>query len=505
MPLQAAVSHQAQPAPRQSAEPKRQPEPEQGFSVSALVEEAKKHGASASLREELEHLSPRALARFAESLPREPKDKYDALRDLAEEIGDKKAWAKPQLFEGSETFGTTDDVMESNLREQHEYHRTNGRWAQDTDKYHHYNEFTYDKQAGGEGRTRTGRDAHLAEERHEAAMDGGGGGGGAGSFIAEHTNVEATVLGTSAEGQKQAWERSSQHGPVNAHARALGVAGDASARVAVGNRSVKLIGNAAATATLVQGGVEIATKPMPFHVAGENFLARFRFALDAGVLAQAQAGIEVNVQTSGAGVEAGVSGFAGARGLASAQGTLDWNKKSGEAYANEAAQHAANLLGMWLPSSMVGALPMDKVGVLLGHVLPAVLGADAGDVLVVAATLKGMASAGVGADASLSGSFTGGVVHCHGGFGATLGLGVGGNLDVLLGAVDGMRLLGVMMMRGVHAVGEALKPVKQVGAWVAEKAAEVRAAVRAYCKAYARDPEHSWIVRKLMGWIGSHV
>jgi hypothetical protein len=182
---------------------------------------------------------------------------------------------------------------------------------------------------------------------------------------------------------------------------------------------------------------------LPFTIAGEQFRASFNFFVDAGVLAEANGKIAVNLHPKGdAGIEAGISGFAGAKVSASASGTLDWVKKSPESYAQKIASGGGveGLLGHFLPPSVARQVPAHALSPMLERMFPMLLGQE-GDALILAATAKGEGSLGIGASAGLEASFKGGVIHCHGKAGLTFGAGVGGAFDLQLGLRDGMGLL----------------------------------------------------------------
>ncbi len=70
-----------------------------------------------------------------------------------------------------------------------------------------------------------------------------------------------------------------------------------------------------------------------------------------------------------------------------------------------------------------------------------------GDALL-RAVARGEGSAGIGAAGAFSAKFQGGVLHCHGKAGITFGLGAGATVDLQLGVLDGMAMLGVMALRG---------------------------------------------------------
>ena len=81
-----------------------------------------------------------------------------------------------------------------------------------------------------------------------------------------------------------------------------------------------------------------------------------------------------------------------------------------------------------------------------------------GDALVLGAVARGEGSAGVGAAGAFSAKFQGGVLHCHGKAGITFGLGAGAAVDLQLGVLDGMAMLGVMALRGGTDLFNSIAP-----------------------------------------------
>ncbi len=324
--------------------------------------------------------------------------------------------------------------------------------------------------------------------------------------IAAHTQVRGASAEVSAG--KAAWEKKRGFGNEKGAGGTTHLeAGKASAhgRVSAGwapGKGLQVSGNMGASVVAVGGGFEVHTKPLLFSFGGESFISRFSFGVDAAVAAEANGHLALNAATKVHGVEAGISGFAGAKVSAAVTAAVDWDKRPAAAYANTLARNIPALLGHVVPQPLLASVPQEQLVLLLREVLPVLLGKDSGPTMILLATATGEASVGVGAAGHFGAGLKGGVVHCKGRFGVTVGLGFDGELDVQLGMLDGMRLVGVLVARGIEAIVNALRPSKSLPAWLLEQAENVRRAVRAICYRQANDPHNGWAARQLMELLG---
>jgi hypothetical protein len=326
--------------------------------------------------------------------------------------------------------------------------------------------------------------------------------------LANHTQVRGELASVEASAEKTAWQKKGSFGDTKgAGGSGYIEAGKASAhgKASVGwapNKGLQVSGNVGASVVAVGGGFEVHTKPIPFNFGGESFTSRFSFGVDAAVAAEANGHLSLNATPKAQGVEAGISGFAGAKVSTSVTAAVDWNKRPAAAYTNAVVRNVPALLGRVVPSSLLAAVPQEDLVSLIREVMPVLLGKNSGPTMILVATASGAGSLGVGATGHLSAGLRGGVVHCKGRFGVTVGLGLDGELDVQLGMLEGMRLVGVLVARGIEAIVNALRPSKSLPDWLLEQAESIRQAIRAICYRFANDPENGWTARQLVELLG---
>jgi hypothetical protein len=214
-------------------------------------------------------------------------------------------------------------------------------------------------------------------------------------------------------------------------------------------KGLAVSGNAGASVKLVSGAARIDAGLFEFALMGEEMRARFHAGLSAAVVAEAQGSLEVNLKRSDGGVglsfkspKAGaeVSGFAGAKAGVEAGAELEWNKRVERGKAAEA----------WL-RSIAGTLPEGLLAAVLDEVAPHLFGPPGWTALAgIVARAEG--SAGVGGALGLGVSFPGGRLRVTGNAQGTVGLGVGGKVDVDIGVVDGVRFFALMSVLGARAL-----------------------------------------------------
>lgn len=249
--------------------------------------------------------------------------------------------------------------------------------------------------------------------------------------------------------------------------RALGGTAAAGGQVAIAADHIRVSGNASARVDLVGGEAVITTPKLPFTIFGEQVVAEFGMRADAGAFAEAQGNVALNVGWDGAAVNAGVSGFVGARAGLSGSGTLTWQRKAPTHYANMILESGAwkTLLEAYVPGWVLKWAPEKKIRAGIESLVSMMLNGS-GDALIIGATMRGEGSAGVGAAATIQAGFRGGVLHCSGRAGLTFGVGAGASVNLALGVFDGMALLSLLAMRGSGELISLLRPNSTIGQFI---------------------------------------
>jgi hypothetical protein len=247
-----------------------------------------------------------------------------------------------------------------------------------------------------------------------------------------------------------------------ARGRAGELSGRASGSATLEDGSLRVAGNASARATLAAGSVQIDVPDKTFTLRGEQVNARFGFTLAADAFAGADANVSVDVGVTEAGMEAGISGFAGARAIATAVGEMRWPRRTSEAYAKAITRHGLlqKKFGHLLPDNRFTDRIVARVAELL---IETTLGGGETTPLVLGVTATGEASVGIGASASFSAGMRGGVLHCSGRGGVTFGLGAGYNIELLLGVRDGLGMIALMALTGGGNLADDIQPARD---WV---------------------------------------
>ena len=475
---------------------------EDGDDVDSVSKAILAHGLTPDIETQVQKLSIRAIERLIDSLTESGGDeikptltKLEALKKHKEQHKELMPHGEGHSFKGKEHYGVVKNEQKDRRELVNDTKKPAGK------------EFTHDKVRGAEGATLSGEDARLHERDHEAAgaraeeEEKAKHGKVAGKAIDVASKTHSTLVSKEAKAGAAVVDKKEQFGDGehwggDVHEKALAVDAKAGAEVdASWEKGLTVEGNAGATATLVSGGAKIHTPPLRFSIGGEQFIASFQFMVDAGALAEAKGKIAVNLHPKGdAGIEASISGFAGAKIGASAEGTLDWVKKSPESYATQLASGGGleTLLDHVLPDSLAKRVPREAVEPVLRRVLPVLLGSESGDALILGATLKGEGSVGIGAQADFAASFKGGVVHCHGKAGLTFGAGLGGEIDLQLGIRDGLGVLTVLAMRGSTHLMSDLKPAMQIAQYIKQHEPDILRALIAYCKQAQKETKSWW-------------
>ncbi len=248
------------------------------------------------------------------------------------------------------------------------------------------------------------------------------------------------------------------HGDVNG--RALELEAGAGGDLGISADKLRVGGNAHASAYLVGAQVQLATPDIALEMFGERVTGKFNFGVDAGVFAEANGNVNVDVGFKGGAISADVSGFVGAKAGLTANAALTWSRKSAQQYADQIVKSGnwRALLAGYLPASALEHMPDKKLHAWMEKLVSLIMHGDAGDALVLGASARAEGSIGVGAAGALSAGFRGGVMHVHGRGGLSFGLGAGANVDLALGLTDGMALLGILTMRGATELPNMLRP-----------------------------------------------
>ncbi|MED5373304.1 MAG: DUF4157 domain-containing protein [Myxococcota bacterium] len=263
------------------------------------------------------------------------------------------------------------------------------------------------------------------------------------------------------------------------------------AKVAVGAGGLSAQVGAQAEGELVHYQDEFRWESPGIDIGGESFSGAVILKVDAFVGAEARAQLQAEVgnmqgsslqnltartqevqqrfEGSGNNVTGSVGAFAGARVRLGAGVELLWNKQDPSAYTQRATQNAAAMIAVVTApvpglSWLVNRMGADEV---LAQVLaaPGFWGA-AGSVRIawVEAELEG--SAGIGANAAATAGFAGGSFHMSFGANATWGLGMGVQVGVTFGVLDGGRL-GIVIAGELHeaAVNFLREQFRNLSAW----------------------------------------
>jgi hypothetical protein len=333
-------------------------------------------------------------------------------------------------------------------------------------------DFAFTRGNGEDGGVRTGDDARahhaevVAQQNAAAEAQAAGGSGKLKSLADKALGGERKLVHHEKKQKASLIEEATVefgaaraiHGEVKGQALEATVA--AGGDIGISADRLRVGGNAHASAYLIAGQVHIATPDLPLEFLGERVIARFNFGVDAGAFAEANGNVNVDVGWKGAGVDASISGFAGIKAGLSASGTLKWQRKAPAQYANQIVGTGAwrSMFGGAVPNWMLNRVPDKKLHGWMESLIGLLLHGGEGEALVLGAAARAEGAVGIGGAASFSAGFRGGVLHCHGRGGLTFGLGAGAHVDLALGLIDGMGLLGILTLRGTQEVGSLIKP-----------------------------------------------
>ena len=238
------------------------------------------------------------------------------------------------------------------------------------------------------------------------------------------------------------------------------------------SKGLDITGSAGAKVTLVGRGYKITAGPYPFSMLGESLRAEFTAGVSAEVAAEVNGtiavkaykggknvGIELNhdAKNSGYGAGAGVNAFAGAKAGVEVGAKVDWQKK--KAYQILIESFLNNLLAEKLPKNAAGTTVRKLVDYIarqfdIANIAGAIMFGSPGwtNLLAVKGGVEG--SAGIGGSAAFDLGLAGGRIKAAGTLKGTVGLGIGGKVNLDMAAVNGIRFLALMAWRGAHEVVE---------------------------------------------------
>lgn len=228
-------------------------------------------------------------------------------------------------------------------------------------------------------------------------------------------------------------------------------------------KGLKVGGSAGAKYTLVGGNAKLTAGPYGFNMMGEKMRSEFTVGLSAGVVAEANGAIDLNVSKgakgvgvevdtpAGIGTSAKLSGFAGAKAGIEAGAKLDWGKKpdyrfSVEDYTRKMVQDYLGSYTDYVPDYLFNEFSEHFAAIVIGN-------GGWENLAAIKAGVEG--TAGIGGEASYNLGLQGGRVKCSGTLQGTVGVGVGGKIGLDLDALDGVRFLGLMLFRTADKILKA--------------------------------------------------
>ena len=210
---------------------------------------------------------------------------------------------------------------------------------------------------------------------------------------------------------------------------------------------LKVKGSAGASYTLVGGSYKFTFGPYDFKLLGEPMKAEFTLGASAKAVAEANGEVEINAAGGDNGVDVSFGGsasaFAGAKAGVEAGAKLHWAKKP--EYRQETKKFIDDLLKdaswfSWLPDSWEESIKSKAGDLVATHVI-----GEGGLKELVALKAGVEGSAGIGGEASFNLGLSGGKFRCSGTLKGTVGLGVGGKVNLAIDMIEGFRYLGIML------------------------------------------------------------
>ena len=261
---------------------------------------------------------------------------------------------------------------------------------------------------------------------------------------------------------------------------------------------IKVKGVAGAKVTIIGGNAKIEVPAIQASIGGERVQAVTTVGVNAAVLAEVNGTVELDVDKSD-GVNVGVSGdlkaFAGAKAGVEIGAELRWMRNSASHYGEMLNQYAKSLPGTW-DDMLVDKIPTE----LWPQFANLLVGTGPSRVAYAKAGVEG--SAGIGAEGKLNAGLKDGMIEVSGKIGATFGLGAGIKTNVGLHAVDGVRLIGVLGVKGMNWLTEA---IPEAAAWLDQVIDEIQVQTDNYLENEKRKGGWSGFAAGAVDFLGDNL
>ena len=222
---------------------------------------------------------------------------------------------------------------------------------------------------------------------------------------------------------------------------------------------IKIKGVSGAKLTLIGGNAKIDLPVFGWNVGGEALQVGMTVGVNANVLAEAKGEIGLNLEKSDKlrlGVSGGGEAFAGAKAGVEIGTDLRWLRKDGSNYVSDFKDFVSSIPGR-LSRKLLEQLPEST----WGKVAKLLIGTGTTQILYGGVGIEG--SAGIGAKGSLGAKIEGGAIEVSAALGATFGVGGSAKTKLRLHAVDGVRFLGLMGLRGLNHLTQKVAAARR---WV---------------------------------------
>ena len=223
-----------------------------------------------------------------------------------------------------------------------------------------------------------------------------------------------------------------------------------------------------AKVTMVGGNAKISLPVFNWSLGGEKMAVAITAGVNASVLAEANGNIKMDIGKSEKGINANIAGaggkaFVGAKAGVEVGAEIQWRRNSASYYGGLLKSFASSLPGTW-DDKLVNKVP-EEIWPQLAQVL---IGTRTSTVMYARAGIEGQA--GLGAEATFNGGIKDGMIEAGTTLGGSFGLGGKTKTSVGLHAVDGVRLGGVMAMKGATWLADTLPAAKK---WLEDLEAEL--------------------------------
>jgi hypothetical protein len=265
-----------------------------------------------------------------------------------------------------------------------------------------------------------------------------------------------------------------------------------------GKDGVTLTGNVGGTVTVVDGTAKITATPFTWRMAGEDMEVQLYASVNAGLVAEANGNIDLTVGKGSESFDVAIGGggkaFAGLKAGAEVGAKVRWKRQSA-GYGDDLKRFAKNLPGN------VDDWFIDKVNDdVWPQIANGVFGSRASDIMAASAGVKG--TAGLGAEASLTGGWKNGKIDISASLGGTIGLGGGVATKTMLDAFNGVRFLALLGVKGYNWISDK---VRQASNWMGEITKQVRKEIDKYMERKKEEGGISGGLAKAADFVGSKV